>query len=131
MRGTMPGKAYPEVENYRYDWTALSEAAIRAAVDSVAAAGPRCASGADQSLAGKSMQIVTDKGTTGVDGVTLSYRFLTGNRLSLTENGGAAVEAGYGALKLGKVTFFAHLIPGTLKGYAVSVDNEAGTVTVM
>jgi hypothetical protein len=127
----MPGPTYPAVENYRYDWTALTEPAIQAAIDAVARTGPRCASGLDPALAGKTLQIVTDKGTTGADGVNLTYRFLAGNQLSLSENGGASVDAGYGALRLGRVTFFAHLIPGTLKGYAVTVDNGTGLATVM
>ncbi len=101
----MAGKAYPDVENYRYDWTVLSAEAIQAAVDAVASSGPQCASGLDQGLAGKTMQIVTDKGTTGVDGVTLAYKFTAGNRLSLSENGGAAINAGYAALRLGHITF--------------------------
>lgn len=127
----MPGKAYPDIENYYYAWTALGTEAIQAKLDAVAAAGPACASGLDQGLAGKSLEIITDKGTTGVAGVTLSYRFSAGNRLTLSENGGAAINAGYGALRMGGITFFAHLIPGTLKGYAVTVDNDTGIVTVM
>ena len=127
----MAGKAYPEAENYRYDWTALTEAAIQPKLDAVATEGPPCASGLDLGLTGKTMQIVCDKGTTGTDGPKLSYRFLTGTRLIVTENGGQATNAGYGALDLGPVTFFAHLIPGTLKGYAVALNNETGLVTVI
>ena len=127
----MPGNAYPEVENYRYDWTALSEAAMQLAVDKVAMQGPASASEIDLGLAGDTMQIVTDKGTTGGDGPTLSYRFLTGNRLMLSENGADSINAGFGALRMGNVTFFAHLIPGTLRGYAVALDSHTRLATVI
>ncbi|HEX7710416.1 MAG TPA: MoaF N-terminal domain-containing protein [Sphingomonadaceae bacterium] len=127
----MAKRAYPDVPNFRYDWSALSESQIQAALDKVAGEGPPCASGLDLGLAGNTMQLVTDKGTTGVPGPSLSYRFLTGNRLQLSENGGNSVNCGYGALNLGPVTFFAHLIPGTLKGYAVAVNNDTGTATVI
>ncbi|MBS1240553.1 MAG: hypothetical protein H6R45_1259, partial [Proteobacteria bacterium] len=89
----MPGPAYPTVENYRYDWTALTEAAIRSAIDKVAMEGPKCASDFDISLAGKTMQIVADGGPYGA-GPTLSYRFMSGNRLILSENGADGVNAG-------------------------------------
>ncbi len=127
----MAGKAYPDVENYRYDWTPLTEAAIGAAINQVAMEGPRCASGADMSLSGKTMQLVCDNGTTGVKGPTLSYRFLTGNRLMLSENGGDSVNAGFGAVKMGGITVFAHLIPDTLRGFAVFVNDETGIATVI
>lgn len=124
----MPGKAYPDVQLYRYDWTKLSEAAIGAAIDKVAMQGPQCASPFDLSLAGKTLQIVTDADGPNA-GPALSYRFTTGNRLILSENGGDAVNAGYAALALEHFTFFAHLIPGTLRGYAVTVDNRTGLAT--
>lgn len=126
----MAGKAYPDIENYYYDWTALDEAAIAAAIDKVVMEGPSCASGADMSLSGKTLQIVCDKGTAGGDGPTLSYRFLTGNRLMLSENGGQSTNAGFAALKLGHLTFFAHLLPETVRGYAVVVDEETRIATV-
>lgn len=127
----MAGKAYPEIENYYYDWTALDDAAIAAAIDRVVMEGPSCASGADLSLAGETLQIVCDKGTSGVDGPSLSYRFLTGNRLMLSENGTDSTNAGYAAVKLGQLTFFAHLLPDTLRGYAVVFDAETRIATVM
>ncbi|MBO9498535.1 MAG: MoaF N-terminal domain-containing protein [Novosphingobium sp.] len=126
----MPGPAYPAVENYRFDWSALDEATIRAALDKVAAAGPQCASGLDGSLAGRTMRIVADGGPYGA-GPTLAYRFESGGRLTLSENGGAEIGAGYGALRLGPIAFFAHLIPGTLRGYAVALDEASGLVTVI
>ncbi len=48
----------------------------------------------------------------------------------MAENGGGAVEAGYGALTLGSVAFFSHLIPGTQRGYAVVIDQDTNLATV-
>ncbi|GAA0281730.1 hypothetical protein GCM10009127_23830 [Alteraurantiacibacter aestuarii] len=127
----MPSKAYPDLPLFRVDWTAMTEAAINSKLDAVANTGPKCASQTDLSLAGKTLQIVCDKGTTGVDGPSLSYRFGTGNRLSLSENAGAAVNAGYAALDMGDLTFFAHLLPGSMRGYAVVVDNHTHSATVL
>lgn len=126
----MAGKAYPDIENYYYAWTALSEATIQAAIDQVAAKGPPCASGADGALAGTTMQLVCDAGTTGGDGPKLSYRFNSATQLALSENGGSAIDAGYASAKLGHLTFFAHLVPGTLRGYAAVVDEETHAATV-
>ncbi|TIX51873.1 MoaF N-terminal domain-containing protein [Alteraurantiacibacter aquimixticola] len=126
----MPSEAYPDLPLFRIDWTAMTDADIGARLNAVAAEGPKCASRTDLSLAGQTMQIVCDKGTTGVDGPSLSYRFNTGNRLSLSENAGGAVDAGYAALELGDLTFLAHLLPGSLRGYAVVVDNHTHSATV-
>lgn len=126
----MPGKAYPDEPLFRYNWTALSEVQIAAAIDAVVGEGPSSASDIYLGLAGETMQIVTDRGPAG-EGPTLSYRFSTGNRLSLSENGGDAANAGYGALRLGNLIFFAHLIPNTLRGYAVVVNDQTGLATVI
>ncbi len=126
----MPSEAYPDLPLFRIDWTAMTEAAIGSKLDAVANEGPKCASRADLSLAGQTMQVVCDNGTTGGDGPALAYRFATGNRLSLSENGGDAVNAGYTALDLGDLTLFAHLLPGSLRGYAVVVDNHTHSATV-
>ena len=127
----MAGAAYPDMPLFRVDWTALSESAIGAKLDGVAAAGPDSASTPSAALAGKSLQVVCDAGTTGVDGPRLSYSFANGASLSLSENGGAAISAGYKALDLGDLTFFAHLIPGTMRGYALVLDNHTQIATVI
>lgn len=126
----MAGAAYPDMPLFRVEWSALDEATIAARLDGVEMRGPASASPTLQSLAGQSLRIVCGQGTTGGDGPTLAYAFASGSRLSLSENGAAAVQAGYGALDLGHVTFFAHLIPGTLRGYAVVVDNHTRAATV-
>lgn len=126
----MPGEAYPALPLFRVNWTALTEGQIAAALNAVAGSGPQAVSPMSQALAGKSLKIVCDKGTTGHDGPSLEYRFTGTGSLSLSENGGAATQAGYGALDLGHLTFIAHLIPGALRGYAVVVDNHTHAATV-
>lgn len=126
----MSGEAYPDMPLFRVDWSAMTQAAIASRLQAVAGQGPVCASPTVQSLAGQSLRIVCDNGTTGGAGPTLAYRFSSGNRLSLSENAGEAMNAGYAALDLGDLTFFAHLLPGTLRGYALVVDNNTRAATV-
>ena len=126
----MPGKAYPDEPLFRYNWTAMTDGAIQAAIDQVANEGPVSASQIDLGLAGETLQIVTDKGPAG-QGPILSYRFATGNRLTLSENGGDGIKAGYSALTLGGMTFLAHLIPDTMRGFALVIDNDTRIATVI
>src|SRR4030043_2028190 len=88
------------------------------------AAGPKCVSEYSDVLTGKSLKIVTDNGP------TLNYTFKDKRKLVLTEDGGAAVESGYGALTLKQVVFFSHIIPKTQRGYNVFVDLDTNLVTV-
>jgi hypothetical protein len=120
----MAKQAYPDVPLFRYDYTDLSEAAIRTKLDGVANTGPTSQSELDLSLSGKTLQIVTDGGP------ALAYRFLTGNRLMLAESGAEQAQAGYGALTLDHVTLFAHLVSGTTRGYAVAWDQHSNLATV-
>jgi hypothetical protein len=46
-------------------------------------------------------------------GPALSYRFNGTNRLSLNEGDAATLPAGYGALAMGRVALFSHLVPHT------------------
>jgi hypothetical protein len=87
-------------------------------------AGPECVSEYSDVLAGKRLKIVTD------DGPTLGYTFKDKRRLTLSENGGADVESGYGALDLKQMVFFSHMIPGTQRGFNVFVDLDTNLVTV-
>lgn len=125
----MPGEAYPDMPLFRVDWSSMTEAQIGSRLNAVASEGPTSAS-STKSLAGQTLQILCDEAATGAEGPALAYRFGDGNRLSLSENGDAAVDAGYAALDLGDLTFFAHLIPGSLRGYAVVVDNHTHAATV-
>jgi hypothetical protein len=121
----MPGTPYPKEQMHRIAYTKLSERQIADKLGAVGASGPACASPVSDVFAGKSIKIVTDKGP------ALSYTFARNNRLSVAENGGGAVQAGYGALTLGGIAFFSHLIPGTQRGYAVAVDQDKNLATVI
>ena len=120
----MPGTPYPKEQMHRIAYTKLSERQIAEKLSPVAVSGPTSASPLSGVFAGKSIRIVTDKGP------ALSYTFRGTNRLSLAENGGGAAEAGYGALTLGSVAFFSHVIPGTQRGYAAVIDRDTNLATV-
>ncbi len=89
-----------------------------------AAAGPACASEYSDTLAGKSLKIVTDSGP------VLNYTFKDKRRLKVAEGSGSPVECGYGALTLKQVVFFSHMMPKTQKGYNIVVDLKTNLVTV-
>ena len=88
-------------------------------------AGPKSASELSDVLAGKTFRIVTDKG------LTLNYEFSSKNQLTLSENNGSKIQAGYGALTIKQGVIFSHMIPGAQKGYNVYVDLDTNLVTVI
>lgn len=108
---------------HRIEYTKLTERQIADELEA-AAAGPTSASPLSDALAGESLRIVTDGGP------VLSYTFTGNDTLMLSQDGGAAVEAGYGALTLDHVAFFSHMVPGTQTGYHVVVDRDTSLVTV-
>lgn len=120
----MQGTPYPKEQMHRIRYTKLSERFIADKLNPAAANGPASASPLSDALAGKSVRIVTDKGP------SLAYTFHGNNRLSLVENGGSAVQAGYGALALDDLVFFSHMIPHTVRGYAVVLDRRTNLATV-
>jgi MoaF N-terminal domain/MoaF C-terminal domain len=120
----MPGTPYPKEQMHRIAYTKLSEQQIANKLGPVALSGPTSASPLSDGFAGKSIRIVTDTGP------ALTYAFGRTNRLSVAENGGSAVEAGYGALSMSSVAFLSHLIPGTQRGYAVVIDQNTNLATV-
>jgi len=109
---------------HRFKYTKLTKEQIASKLVGTAA-GPKCVSGFSDVLVGKSLKIVTD------DGPVLSYRFTDKNKLSLSENGGAMVEAGYGALTLKQMVFISHMLPKTLKGYNLFIDLDSNLVTAI
>lgn len=121
----MPGTKKLPVPMHRFSYSKLTEAQIGAKLAAVATTGPAHASPLSDALAGKTIRIVTDNG-----GPTLAYKFTGANKLSLAENGGATINAGYGAQAIEKKLVFAHLIPGTLRGYAVTLDLDSSIATV-
>ncbi len=88
-------------------------------------AGPKCASEFSDVLVGKSFKIVTK------DGPVLYYTFNDKNKLSLSEDGGVKVNAGYGALTLKQMVFFSHMIPKEQRGYNLFIDLDTNLVTVI
>ena len=109
---------------HRFKYTKLTKEQIARKLVP-AAAGPKCVSGFSDILAAKSVKIVTDKGP------VLSYSFKNKNRLTFSENGGASIEAGYGALALKQMVFFSHMVPQTLKGYNVFIDLSTNLATIL
>jgi MoaF C-terminal domain/MoaF N-terminal domain len=120
----MPGTPYPKEQMHRIAYTKLTPQQIEGKLEPAAKSGPTSASPLSDVFAGRSIKVVTDNGP------TLAYKFSGNNRLSLAENGGAAVDAGYGALTLADVAFFSHMIPGTQRGYAVAIDQGTNLATV-
>ncbi len=120
----MPGTPYPKKQMHRIAYTKLSERQIADKLKPAAKSGPACASPLSDAFAGQQLRIVTDKGP------VLTYAFGRGAALKVSENGGRAVQAGYGALTLDSVVFFSHMVPGTQRGYAVIVDRNTNLATV-
>jgi hypothetical protein len=87
-------------------------------------AGPACVSELSDALVGKALKIVTDNGP------ALNYDFVNKKQLTISENGGAKIKAGYGALTLKQMVFFSHMIPGSPRGFNVFVDLQTNLVTV-
>ena len=123
------GTPYPKEQMHRIAYTKLTPQQIAAKLGPAAANGPSSVSPLSDVYAGKTLKIVTDKSPRG-DGPTLEYRFKDARKLSVSENGARAVDAGYGAQTLGKITVFTHLIPGTQRGYAVVIDRATNLATV-
>jgi len=108
---------------HRFNYTKLTKSQIEQKLKATQS-GPACVSEFSDILAGKSFKIVTD------DGPVLDYTFKTKKELALSENSGARIQAGYGALGLKQMVFFSHMIPGAQKGYNVFVDLNTNLVTV-
>ena len=108
---------------HRFRYTKLTKEQIAPKLVRTAA-GPKCVSEFSDVMVGKSLKIATDGGS------VLSYSFKDKNKLTFSENGGASVEAGYGALTLKQMVFFSHMAPKTLKGYNVFIDLDSNLVTV-
>jgi hypothetical protein len=74
-------------------------------------------------LSGKSLKIVLDGGP------TLEYKFVSKDKLMLSEGGARVVGAPYSAKDLDDIILFTHMIPGTLRGYGVVYDTRTKLVT--
>ena len=87
------------------------------------APAPGCAAPAPL-LAGREIRLTLE------DGPVLSYRFDSADTLTLQEDGGAPLTGPYCALALGETVLVSHLLPGTVRGYQLALDLEAGLATV-
>ncbi len=107
---------------FRINYTKLTLEQVKSAV--FAGAGPVSAGALSEALTGREILLSLDN--EGIDPPALRYRFQTADRLILTENGSEGVECAYGALELGGCILFAHMIPNTLRGYAVVLETKTG-----
>lgn len=112
------------VPMHRFKYTKLKKENIGKELARTAK-GPECASGYSGILAGKSFKIITK------DGPVLDYSFKDKNNLTFSEDGGAMISTGYGALDLKQVVFFSHMLPRAQRGFNVFVDLETNLVTVI
>ena len=108
---------------HRFKYTRLTPEQIGTKLKA-AEGGPKSVSAFSTVLNGKALKIVTQ------DGPTLEYKFGANRRLTMAENGGKPVSAGYGELTLNQVVFFSHLIPGAQRGYNVVIDQKTNLATV-
>jgi len=109
---------------HRFKYTKLTEKQVAEKLKATEA-GPACASELSDAFAGKSLKIVTDKGP------VLSYDFANKKQLTFSENSGAKIKAGYGALTQKQIVLFSHMIPGTPRGFNVFVDLQTNLATVV
>ena len=121
----MPGTPYPKAQMHRIAYTKLSPPQIADKLGPAARSGPASASPPSDVFSGRRLRIVTDKGP------TLAYAFSGTRRLSLAENGGPTAQAGYAAQTLDEVALFAHMIPGSQRGYVGVVDRDTNLATVV
>ena len=112
---------------YRLNYTNLNKKQVEDILEKRTA--PTCASEKCTRLAGKRMTIVLDKQP--AEGPKLEYTFQTDTKLTVKENGTAAIECDYAALTIKDVTLFSHMVPGTKKGYNVIVNWKTNVVTAV
>lgn len=86
-------------------------------------AAPRSSAPGYEGLDGRKLRLVQD------NGLTLEYTFGR-DTLTLSENGGAAIQAPYAARELCGVILVSHMIPDTVRGYNLILDEPNGLTTV-
>src|SRR5262245_51933211 len=106
---------YRPLQMHRIAYTDLTEAQVLQALKPTAS-GPTSKSALSTVLAGKKLKIVTDDG-----GPTLDYNFKSARELELSENGGKAIKANYGAMEDRQLVMVTHMIPGSQRGYKLVV----------
>ena len=119
----MVTRTYRSLQMHRIPYTDLTEVQVTQALRP-AASGPSSKSAFSDVFAGKHLKIVT------TDGPRLDYNFRNSHELELSENGGKALKAGYGALDSRGLILLSHMIPGSQRGYEVVIDRRTRLVTV-
>jgi hypothetical protein len=117
-------RTYRPLQMHRIAYSDLTDAQVIQALRSTAS-GPTSRSSLSTTLTGKRLRIVTDAG-----GPTLEYEFRNARELKLSENGGKAVKAGYGAMASRSLLLVSHMIPGTQRGYELVVDQNTRIATI-
>lgn len=107
---------------FRINYSKLGLDEVKAAV--LGGGGPVCAGELCDCLIGKEICLQLDN--EGIAPPALKYSFQSKDKLTLTENDSAPVECSYGALRLNQFLLFAHMVPETLRGYAVILDTKTG-----
>ena len=107
---------------FRINYSKLGLEEVKAAV--LGGGGPVSAGELCECLVGKEICLQLDN--EGIDPPALKYSFQSKDKLTLTENDAAPVECAYGALRLNQFLLFAHMVPDTLRGYAVILDTATG-----
>lgn len=116
----MAKQAYPDIPLFRYDYTALSEAQIANSLSASAMGGPDSEADLEQ-ITQSQLAFVAE------DGTRLTWNFAADRQVTLEgERAGK-----YGALTVDHVTLIAHLVPGTLRGYAIAWDRHDNRATVV
>lgn len=110
---------------YRLNYTNLSKKQVEDILAKSTA--PVSASMFCTRLSGKTLKIVLDK--LPVEGPVLEYEFHSDTKLTLKENGGAALSCDYGAHSLKNITLFSHMVSGTKRGYTVIINWKTSVVT--
>lgn len=120
----MSTRNYQSEPKHRFPFTKLTAAQIVEKFAPASASGPSSSSAFATAQVGQNLKIVTDQG------LALEYHFNSERELTLSENGGAAVTAGYGALELKNLLVISHLVPGTQRGLHVAIDQHTNLATV-
>ena len=84
---------------------------------------PQSRSALWQKLVGRIVRLIQDNGP------ILEYAF-DKESLTLSENGGQIIRAPYASLELSGIVLVSHMIPGTLRGYNLILDETRGLTTV-
>jgi hypothetical protein len=115
-------RTYRPLQMHRIAYTDLTETQV-AQIIKPTVNGPTSRTPMYGALAGRKLRILTDNGP------TLDYTFETARALTLAING-KIVKAGYGALQDRQLVLVSHMVPGTLRGYQLVIDQESGLATV-